>query len=59
MGDASGLINSIGLQNPGVQHFIDVELGEMLELKQKYGTVAIANLGGHRRGKSTSRAQPC
>ena len=25
----SGLINSIGLQNPGVQHFIDVELGEM------------------------------
>ena len=38
---------SIGLQNPGVQHFIDVELNEMLELKQKYGTVAIANLGGH------------
>ena len=33
----SGLINSIGLQNPGVQHFIDVELNEMLELKQKYG----------------------
>ena len=25
----SGLINSIGLQNPGVQHFIDVELGEI------------------------------
>ena len=43
----SGLINSIGLQNPGGQHFIDVELNEMLELKQKYGTVAIANLGGH------------
>ena len=43
----SGLMNSIGLQNPGVQHFIDVELPEMLELKQKYGTVAIANLGGH------------
>ena len=43
----SGLMNSIGLQNPGVQHFIDVELNEMLELKQKYGTVAIANLGGH------------
>ena len=33
----SGLINSIGLQNPGVQHFIDVELPEMLELKQKHG----------------------
>ena len=43
----SGMLNSIGLQNPGVQHFIDVELPEMLELKQKYGTVAIANLGGH------------
>ena len=43
----SGLINSIGLQNPGVQHFIDVELHEMLTLKQQYGTVVIANLGGH------------
>ncbi len=43
----SGLINSIGLQNPGVGHFIEVELAEMLELKQRYGTVAIANLGGH------------
>lgn len=43
----SGLINSIGLQNPGVQHFIDVELQEMLALKQKYGTLVIANLGGH------------
>ena len=43
----SGLINSIGLQNPGVRHFIDVELPEMLELKSRYGTVAIANLGGH------------
>ena len=43
----SGLINSIGLQNPGVQHFIDVELQEMLELKKKYGTLVIANLGGH------------
>ena len=29
------------------QHFIDVELNEMLELRQKYGTVVIANLGGH------------
>ena len=43
----SGLINSIGLQNPGVQHFIDVELPEMLALKRQYGTVVIANLGGH------------
>ena len=44
---ASGMLNSVGLQNPGVQHFIDVELNEMLELRQKYGTVVIANLGGH------------
>ena len=43
----SGLINSIGLQNPGVQHFIEVELPEMLSLKAQYGTVVIANLGGH------------
>ena len=43
----SGLINSIGLQNPGVEHFIRVELPEMLALKRQYGTVAIANLGGH------------
>ena len=43
----SGLINSIGLQNPGVQHFIEVELPEMLALKAAYGTVVIANLGGH------------
>ncbi len=43
----SGLINSIGLQNPGVQHFIDVELPQMLALKEKYGVAAIANLGGH------------
>lgn len=43
----SGLINSIGLQNPGVRHFIEVELPQMLELKRRYGTVVIANLGGH------------
>ena len=40
-------VDALIVQNPGVQHFIDVELNEMLELKQKYGTVAIANLGGH------------
>ena len=43
----SGLINSIGLQNPGVEHFIRVELPELRALKRQYGTVAIANLGGH------------
>ncbi|MGN0984186.1 MAG: dihydroorotate dehydrogenase, partial [Gemmiger sp.] len=39
----SGLMNSIGLQNPGVQHFIDVELPAMRTL----GTTVWANLGGH------------
>lgn len=37
-----GLVNSIGLENPGVQHFIDNELPEMLKLK----TTSIANLAG-------------
>ena len=39
---ASGNINSIGLQNPGVPHFIEHELPEMLKLKP----VIIANLAG-------------
>ncbi len=39
---ASGLMNSIGLQNPGVQHFIDNELPQM----QQLDTCIIANLGG-------------
>ena len=57
----SGLINSIGLQNPGVQHFIDVELPEMLELKQKYGTCllytspAFASAGAQDRPLSAGR----
>ncbi len=38
----SGLMNSIGLQNPGIPHFIEHELPEMLSLKP----VAIANLSG-------------
>lgn len=38
----SGIINSIGLQNPGVQYFIDNDLPEM----KKLGCAAIANLGG-------------
>ena len=38
----AGLINSIGLQNPGVQHFIDNELPQMLQL----GCASMANLGG-------------
>ena len=38
----SGLMNSIGLQNPGIPHFIENELPAMLSLKP----VAIANLSG-------------
>lgn len=38
-----GLINSIGLQNPGVDSFISQELPRM----KNYNTVIIANLGGH------------
>ncbi len=38
-----GLINSIGLQNPGVDNFINQELPKM----KNYDTVIIANLGGH------------
>lgn len=37
-----GLLNSIGLQNPGVDEFIEEELPFMTKL----GTVLIANLGG-------------
>ena len=38
----SGLINSIGLENPGIEHFIAHELPSMLALKP----VTIANLSG-------------
>jgi dihydroorotate dehydrogenase subfamily 1 len=39
---ASGLMNSIGLQNPGIPHFIENELPTML----KFDTVTFANLSG-------------
>ena len=39
---SSGILNSVGLQNPGVQGFIDNELIKM----EKLSTVIIANLGG-------------
>lgn len=39
----AGLMNSIGLQNPGVRHFIANELPAMKAL----GTTAWANLGAH------------
>lgn len=40
---ASGVMNSIGLQNPGIKYFIKEEL-PFLEGKE---TIIIANLGGH------------
>jgi len=39
---ASGIMNSVGLQNPGVEEFIKTELPRM----KKLDTVVIANLGG-------------
>lgn len=39
----AGMMNSIGLDNPGVEKFIDEELPAMGEL----GTIIIANLGGN------------
>lgn len=38
----SGLMNSIGLQNPGIPHFLQEELPQM----KKLGTAVIANLSG-------------
>ncbi len=38
----SGLMNSIGLQNPGIPHFIENELLQM----QKLGPAVLANLSG-------------
>lgn len=37
-----GILNSVGLQNPGIEHFINIELPKM----KRYNTVIIANLGG-------------
>ena len=39
----AGIINSIGLQNPGMEHVISEELPEM---KKYFGKKVIANLGG-------------
>lgn len=37
----SGMMNSVGLQNPGIDAFIENELPKM----RKYGTNVIANIG--------------
>ena len=39
----SGMLNSIGLENPGVRHFVESEAAYMRAL----GPAVIANLGGH------------
>ncbi len=38
----SGILNSVGLQNPGIEHFIKEDLGWL----KNQGTVAIANVAG-------------
>lgn len=40
---ASGMMNSVGLQNPGVEPFIRTGISQM----RRYGNVLIANMGGH------------
>lgn len=40
---ASGMMNSVGLQNPGVEAFIENGIAQM----RRYGNVLIANMGGH------------
>ena len=39
----SGMMNSVGLQNPGVEAFIDHGIAQM----RRFGNVLIANMGGH------------
>lgn len=39
----SGMLNSVGLQNPGIEYFIQYELPDMLS----YGCAVIANIAGH------------
>lgn len=39
----AGIMNSIGLQNPGIDYFVNEELPFLL----KQDTITIANLGGH------------
>lgn len=40
---ASGMMNSVGLQNPGVEAFIEHGIAQM----RRFGNVLIANMGGH------------
>lgn len=49
----AGMLNSVGLQNPGVDAFIRDELPFM----QRYGTVIIANISGSTAGEYAQMAQ--
>lgn len=40
----AGIMNSIGLENPGVRHFVEIESKKMREYSP---CISIANLGGH------------
>ena len=40
---ASGMMNSVGLQNPGVEAFVQTGIAQM----RRFGNVLIANMGGH------------
>lgn len=40
---ASGMMNSVGLQNPGVEAFVKTGIAQM----RRFGNVLIANMGGH------------
>src|SRR5690554_4961875 len=40
---SSGMLNSVGLQNPGIEYFIENELPHMLQ----FGCAVIANIAGH------------
>lgn len=49
----SGLLNSVGLQNPGLQAFLDHELPFMKTL----GTAIIANIAGHSLDENVAMAE--
>ena len=40
----AGLVNAIGLQNPGVDNVVNVEIPELAKV---YDDLVIANVGGH------------
>lgn len=51
---SAGLINAIGLQNPGIDEVISTEL---VKLKKVYNDQVIANVGGHSFNEYTSVVQ--